>query len=61
MASKKTEKRLWTGTVVAAVLGSLIHLSGIAENWPYPMDFIGSIIVFVAVLLIAVKIITTRG
>jgi hypothetical protein len=55
----KKSKLLKVGIVVA-VLGALIDLSDVASGFPSPLDFLGKLIVFVAVLIIAVDVIYGR-
>lgn len=43
--------------IVSAALGSLIKLSNIAENFPQPLNFIGEVIIFAAVIIIVFDVV----
>lgn len=43
-----------SGAVVAALFGAILKLTAITETFPPPVDLIGNIIIFAAVLFIAV-------
>lgn len=45
-----------SGAVIAAALGALLKLSEITKTFPEPADFIGNIIIFVAVILFVIDI-----
>ncbi len=56
---KQNTKVLKVG-IVAAVLGAIVQLSDVAKGFPYPLDFIGNIIVFCAVLIIVADLARRR-
>lgn len=45
-----------SGAVVAALLGAILKLTQITETFPPPADLIGNVIIFAAVLFIAVDL-----
>ena len=43
--------------IVTGILGALIQLSKIANNFPAPFNLVGNIIIFIAVFIIAFDIV----
>ena len=42
--------------IVAAVIGGILDLSEITKTFPYPMNIIGNIIIFISILAIAIDL-----
>ncbi len=57
--AKKNDRTIKVG-VVAAILGAIIQLSDVAKGFPSPLDLIGNIIVFCAVILVVADLVKKR-
>ena len=49
-------KKATSGALVAALFGGVLKLSEVTKTFPEPADLVGNVIIFFAVLIIAIDI-----
>ena len=54
-----TDKKIKVG-IVSAILGALIKLSSISDKFPWPLNFIGDVIIFAAVIIIVFDVLRRK-
>jgi hypothetical protein len=52
----KSTPKATSGAVVAAIMGGLLKATALTQTFPDPFDTLGNVILFVAVLLVALDI-----
>lgn len=56
MTKKLVPYRLAKVGIVAAIVGGILDLSEVTKTFPYPTSIIGNVIIFVAILAIAIDL-----
>ena len=56
LAKNARANKVISGAVISALLGGVLKLTEVTKTFPEPADLIGNIIIFAAILFIAVDI-----
>jgi hypothetical protein len=49
-------RKATSGALASAVLGGIIKLTNVTDNWTYPLNMLGEIIIFFAILFVVADI-----